>query len=73
MKTKEKLIADINKISSEYDELLFELKMDVGEDDSVFRDCALKALYRYTSIRNLRILKKHAQDELRGVKERNVK
>lgn len=73
MKTKEKLLADINKISFEYDELLFDLKLDDGSDDSVFSNCALKALYKYTSIRNLRILKKFAQDELRGLKERNVK
>ena len=69
----EKLIADINKISSEVDELYFELKMDVDDEDSVFRVCALKALYNYTSIRNLRRLKKYAQDELKGVEERNVK
>ena len=73
MKTKEKLIADINKISREVDDLYFELKLDDGSDDSVFSHCALKALYNYTSIRNLRILKKFAQDELRGLKERNVK
>ena len=69
MKTKEKLIADINKISSEVDDLYFELKMDDGSEDSVFRDCALKALYNYTSIRKLRILKKYAQGELDRVKE----
>lgn len=71
MKTKEKLIADINKISREVDDLYFELKIDDGNDDSVFRDCALKALYNYTSIRKLRILKKYAQGELDRVKEQN--
>ena len=70
MKTKEKLIADINKISSEVDDLYFELKMDDGSEDSVFGDCALKALYNYTSIRKLRILKKYAQGELDRVKEK---
>ena len=69
MKTKEKLLADITKISFKYDELLFNLKLDDGSDDSVFSDCALKALYNYTSIRNLRILKKYAQGELDRVKE----
>lgn len=69
MKTKEKLLADITKISFEYDELLFNLKLDDGSDDIVFSDCALKALYNYTSIRNLRILKKYAQGELDRVKE----
>ena len=69
MKTKEKILADITKISFEYDQPLFELKLDDGSDDSVFSDCALKALYNYTSIRNLRILKKYAQGELDRVKE----
>ena len=70
MKTKEKLLADINKISREVDDLYFEMNTDVNEE-SVFEDCALKALYNYTSIRNLRILKKYAQNELkiaRGMK-----
>ena len=70
MKTKEKLLADINKISREVDDLYFEMNTDVNEE-SVFDDCALKALYNYTSIRNLRILKKYAQNELkiaRGMK-----
>ena len=66
-------IPDINEISRDVDDLYFELKLDDGSDDSVFWDCALKALYNYTSIRNLRKLKKYAQDELRGVKERHVK
>lgn len=70
MKTKEKLLADINKISREVDDLYFKMKSDAG-DYNVFDDCALKALYNYTSIRNLRILKKYAQNELkiaRGMK-----
>jgi hypothetical protein len=69
MKTKEKLLADINKISREVDDLYFELKIDDGSDNSVFSDCALKALYNYTSIRKLRILKKYAQNELDRARE----
>ncbi|MDA8668227.1 hypothetical protein N9M26_01065 [Alphaproteobacteria bacterium] len=69
MKTKEKLLADINKISSEVDDLYFELKIDDGSDNSVFSNCALKALYNYTSIRKLRILKKFAQGELDRARE----
>ena len=70
MKTKEKLLADINKISHEVDYLYFEISSE-HEFGNTFDTCALKALYNYTSIRNLRILKKYAQDELkiaRGIK-----
>jgi len=70
MKTKEKLLADINKISREVDDLCFKMSSE-HEFGDTFNTCALKALYNYTSIRNLRILKKYAQDELkiaRGIK-----
>lgn len=72
MKTKEKLLADINKICHEIDDLEFKMSSE-HELGQTFEICSIKALYNYTSIRNLRILKKFAQDELRGVKERNVK
>jgi len=68
MKTKEKLLADINKISHEVNDLYFEMNTDVNEEN-VFEDCALKALYNYTSIRNLRKLKKYAQGELDRARE----
>ena len=70
MKTKEKLLADINKISHEVDDLYFKMSSE-HEFGDTFDTCALKALYNYTSIRNLRILKKYAQNELkiaRGMK-----
>lgn len=67
MKQKEKLLADINKISRAVNDLYFEMNTDVNEEN-VFEDCAIKALYNYTSIRNLRILKKYAQHELDRLK-----
>jgi len=68
MKTKEKLLADINKISREVDDLYFKMSSE-HEFGQTFDTCALKALYNFTSIRKLRILKKYAQGELDRARE----
>jgi len=68
MKTKEKLLADINKICHEVDDLYFKMSSE-HEFGQTFDTCAVKALYNYTSIRKLRILKKYAQGELDKVRE----
>ena len=68
MKTKEKLLADINKICHEVDDLYFKMSSE-HEFGQTFDTCALKALYNFTSIRKLRILKKYAQGELDRARE----
>ena len=68
MKKKEKLLAAINKICHEVDDLYFEMSSE-HESGFTFDTCAIKALYNYTSIRNLRILKKYAQGDLDRARE----
>lgn len=61
MKTKEKLLEEIRKLSLEHS--------DVDRDFSYLEDCALKALFNYTSLNNLKKLKEYVLWDIENKKK----
>lgn len=61
MNKKEKLLQEIRKLSSEHS--------DVDSDFCYLEDCALKALFNYTSLNNLKKLKEYVLWDIENQKK----
>ena len=61
MNKKEKLLQEIRKLSSEHS--------DVDSNFSYLEDCALKALFNYTSLNNLKKLKEYVLWDIENQKK----
>ena len=68
MKKKEKLLEELMKICRDAIDLN---DIDVDTEDGYLDTCAYKALFNYTSLNNLKKLKKYVLSEIANTKKRN--